>query len=99
MGGFSYKRLFNTKVVHDFYVDSISKKDLAVAPTVSTGIAMKNNNMLFRSDESGFRVLYKADDAGDPFIDFSNVRLTFTVQLLNVNEFLNFTNLDDAPKA
>lgn len=98
MGGFSYQRLFNTKIVHNFYEHSVSKKDLAVVPTVSTGIAMKNSNMLFRNDEGGFRVLYKADEDGDPFIDFRNVRLTFTLQLLNVNEFLNFTNLDDGSK-
>ena len=93
MAGTAYNRLFNTKIMHDFYVDNISRKDLAVVPTDATVLAMKNSNMLFRNDEGGFRVLYKVDGAGAPFIDFSNVRLVFSLELLNVNEFLNFTKL------
>jgi len=93
MTGLSYNRLFNAQVVHDFYVDNISRKDLAFAPTGSTSMVMKNNNMIFRNDESGFRVLYKADETDAPFIDFENVRLVFAVQLKNIPGFLNFTKL------
>ena len=95
MGTTAYNRLFNIQVVHNFYVDNVSKKDLAFAPTRSTIIAMKNSNMLFRNEEGGFRVLYKVDDTNAPFINFSNVRLVFALQLLNINEFFNFSDLND----
>ncbi|MCW3084470.1 MAG: hypothetical protein JWP12_1836 [Bacteroidetes bacterium] len=95
MAGIAYNKLFSTQIVHDFYADNLSKRDLAVVPTTSTNLAMKNNNMLFRNDASGFRVLYKADSAGAAFVNFSNVRLVFAVQLLNLTQFLNFTNLGD----
>ncbi len=95
MAGIAYNKLFNTQIVHDFYADNLSKRDLAVVPTTSTNLAMKNNNMLFRADASGFRVLYKADSSGAAFVNFSNVRLVFAVQLLNLTQFLNFTNLSD----
>ncbi|MGZ4118487.1 MAG: hypothetical protein ACXVPY_13440 [Bacteroidia bacterium] len=94
--GISYQKLFNTRITHTFYEGGISKNDLAVIPTATTALAMKNSNMLFRNDEEGFRVLYKADDSGNAFIDFKNVRLVFGLQLVNVTSFLNFTNLDDS---
>lgn len=97
MAGFNYNRLFNARMVHPFFVSGISKKDLAVLPTRSTAIAMKNSNLLFKKDDEGFRVLYKvkgnSNDDGVPFVPFTNVPLTFAVQLINTNEFLNFTNL------
>ena len=95
MAGIAYNKLFNTQIVHDFYADNLSKRDLAVVPTTSTNLAMKNNNMLFRADGSGFRVLYKADSTGAAFVNFSNLRLVFAVQLLNLTQFLNFTDLRD----
>lgn len=99
MSGLSYTRLFNVQILHNYYADGISRKDLAVLPTAGTALAMKNSSMVFRSGDGGFRVLYKADDTGAPFIDFKNVRLVFTVQLVNINEFMNFTNLDDVTSA
>jgi hypothetical protein len=90
-----YKKLFNTVIAHDFYVDNISKKDLAVFPTAETEQTMKNNNMLFRTSDDGFRVFYRVDNAGGSFVDFSNIHLVFVLRLQNINEFFNFTNLDD----
>src|ERR1700746_1098452 len=96
MAGNTYIKLFNTIVAHNFYSDYISKKDLVVSPTVEAAVAMKNNQMLFRNDESGFRVLYRTeDDLVTPFVNFSNIRLVFSIEQINVSEFLNFTNLDD----
>jgi hypothetical protein len=91
----TYSRLFNTRITHTFYEGGISQNDLAVVPTNETMLAMKNSKMLFRQDDEGFRILYKSDSLGTAFISFSNVRLVFSLQLLNVMEFLNFTNLDD----
>ncbi|MCW3104358.1 MAG: hypothetical protein JWO09_2798 [Bacteroidetes bacterium] len=89
-----YKKLFNTVIAHNFYVDNISRKDLAVVPTQETMQVMKNGNMIFRTSADGFRVFYRADDDGSSFVDFSNLRLVFAVQLENIAAFLNFTNLD-----
>ncbi|MGZ3931024.1 MAG: hypothetical protein ACXVDK_06210 [Bacteroidia bacterium] len=80
--------------MHDFYVDGLSRNDIAIVPTAETTQAMKNAAMLFRNDDTGFRVLYR-DYAGASFVDFKNVRLVFTMQLKNINEFLNFSNLND----
>ena len=97
MTGFNYNRLFNARIAHTFYVSGISKNDLAVVPTSGTLKAMKNSGMLFRMDNEGFRVLYKVtgntDEDGSPFINFTNVPLVFALQLINTNEFLNFTDL------
>jgi|GEM_PF-2834040 len=90
-----YKKLFNTVIAHDFYVDNISRKDLAVVPTQETMQALKNGNMIFRTSADGFRVFYRAEDGGGSFVDFSNLRLVFAVQLENIAAFLNFTDLDD----
>jgi hypothetical protein len=93
MAGIAYKRLFNLPVKHNFYVDNLSKKDLVFVPTASTALVMKNANMLFRNDESGFRVLYKTDGSAAAFISFTNARLVFSMQLINPTEFLNVTEL------
>lgn len=95
MAGFSYRRLFNTQITHEYYVSGISKKDLAITPTTGAVQLMKNAGMLYRNDESGFRVMYKANDDATPFVNYSNVRLVFAMQLLNITEFLNFTDLKD----
>ena len=92
MAGVNYIRLFNTRLEHTFYVDGITK-DLQVTPTSETMRAMKNSNMLFKADDTGFRVLYRVDDLGAPFIDFKDVKLVFGVTLKNVTEFLNITTL------
>jgi hypothetical protein len=95
MGSVTYKRLFNTRVVHDFYVDYFSRNDLAIVPTIETEQAMKNSGMQFRKDDIGFRVLYRVDDSNNAFISFSNVGLVFALTLKNISGFLNFTDLDD----
>jgi hypothetical protein len=92
-----YKKLFNTVIAHDFYVDNISKTDLAVVPTQETMQVMKNNNMLFRTSTDGFRVFYRVETGDTSFVDFSNLRMVFAVQLKNIAGFLNFTNLNDGP--
>jgi hypothetical protein len=92
MAAVTYRRLFNTRIEHDFYVSGISK-DLAVFSTSETEGAMKNSKMQFRVDETGFRVLYRVDESNAPFIDFKDVRLVFGLQIKNVTEFLNITTM------
>lgn len=90
----AFKKLFNTQVLHDFYADGKSRNDLAAFPTEETSLIMKNNGMLFRSLNSSINVLYTtADNAGNPFVPFNNLNLVFALQLVNINEFLNFTDL------
>src|ERR1043165_5970660 len=93
----AYNRLFNTRITHTFYEKGIGNKDIGVFPTEETALAMKNSNMLFRNDDQGFRVLYKANPNGTAFIPFSNVNLVFGLQLLTLTSFPNFTNLDESP--
>jgi hypothetical protein len=95
MAGTSYNKLFNTRITHTFYEKGIAKKDIGVFPTEETATTMKNANMLFRMDDQGFRVLYKAQSNGDAFIPFSNLSLVFGLKLLNLTEFPNFTDLND----
>jgi len=96
MAGSTYIKLFNTRLEHDFYVSGITK-DLIVMPTIETAVAMKNSNMIFRMEDAGFRILYRVDDVGEPFIDFKNVRLVFGVQIKNATEFSNITSLSTIP--
>lgn len=96
MAGAAYNRLFNTRFEHDFYVGGITK-DLVLTPTVETMKAMKNSNMLFKMDDTGFRVLYRVDDTNNPFVDFKDIRLVFGVSVKNVTEFLNITSLSTIP--
>jgi hypothetical protein len=95
MGTVTYKRLFNTRIVHDFYVDYFSRNDLAVVPTIETEQAMKSSGMQFRRDDVGFRILYRIDDSSNAFISFKNIGLVFALTLRNAGGFLNFTDLDD----
>jgi hypothetical protein len=96
MAGANYTRLFNTRLEHDFYVSGITK-DLSVIPTSETVLSMKNSNMLFKMDDTGFRVLYRIDETGNPFIDFTDVKLVFGVQIKNINEFSNITKWASLP--
>lgn len=94
MGEVAYKKLFSTQVIHNYYTDTLSKGDVTAIPTAETVRVMKNSGMQFRNLNSGSTVLYKTKDlAGTPFIPFANVNLVFALQLLNINEFLNFTDL------
>ncbi len=92
MASVNYIKLFNTRLEHDFYVSGITK-DLEITPTIETRLAMKNSNMLYRADDTGFRVLYRVDDSGNPFVDFKDVKLVFGATHKNATEFLNITKL------
>jgi hypothetical protein len=96
MAGVNYTRLFNTRLEHTFYTGGITK-DLQIIPTSETLHSMKDANMMFKNDDTGFRVLYRVDDSNDPFIDFKNVKLVFGVQVKNATEFSNITSLSTIP--
>ena len=93
-----YKRLFNIAITHDFYTDGISR-DFDIVPVPGTRSIMKNNRLLFRNDNTGFRVLYQNDPGtDDPFIAFptGGFELRFAMSLKNVNSFQNITILSES---
>lgn len=94
MTSVTYNKLFNVRVRNSFYADANGKNDFAVAPTLPCAQAMRNGNMVFKPDNEGFRVYYKVDGSGNPFVNINNSRLIFGVQLVNTAGFLNYTDLN-----
>lgn len=91
----AYKILFRVKLSHEYYTDGISP-DFSVVPTPETTNWLKNNNMLFRTDNTGFRVFYTADTGNElnfPFTSFEATRLRFMLLLQNPEKFFNITDL------
>ena len=90
----AFKKLFNMKFDHKFFVNGISRDVMAV-PTSATAKILKGNNLLFRRDEQGFRIMYRTDGVSDvPFVAFANLELRFALVLVNNVEFPNYTDLD-----
>ncbi len=93
MGAVSYKKLFQVEMLHTYYENGITK-DFGIVPTEETQAILKNNNLLFKVDSTGFRVLYRNEEGSDnAFIPFSNLKLRFELILKNVFEFENITDL------
>lgn len=94
MGQVQYNQLFNIEVVNNFYQDGNGKKDIALTPTAETVSLMKTNTILFRDTDQSSTALYRAiDNSGTPLFSFGGFSLVYSIQLLNLNEFLNFTLL------
>lgn len=90
----AYSKLFSMEILHTFYTSGISKRDFAVVPTMDTMQVMKDSNIMFRATDEASVLFYKTTgNAGASFINFSNLRLIFSLNLLNINEFFNFTDL------
>lgn len=91
----TYKILFRVKLSHGYYTEGISP-DFFIIPTPETTNWLKNNNMLFRTDNTGFRVFYTADTGSEfnfPFTSFEATKLRFMLLLKNPGKFFNVTNL------
>ncbi len=95
-----YKKLFNVALRHNFYVGGITH-DFTITPTPLTQQMLKDNKLLFKKDNLGFRVMYRISPTPPPdsFIDFANIELRFGMSMKNITEFLNFTKLDTGAKA
>lgn len=93
MTGVTYNKLFNVRVRNSFYANANGKNDFAIAPTQPAQQAMRNGNMVFKLDDEGFRIYYKVDSLGNPFVNINNTRLIFGAQLINTAGFLNYTDL------
>ena len=89
-----FKRLFNTKIEHDFYTNGISK-DFDIVPLSGTTSLLKDNRLLFKVDNTGFRVMYRSENGSDdPFLPFGDFDLTFAMVLKNKESFENITDLN-----
>lgn len=90
-----YKKLFNVVIHHTFYTSEVSR-DFDIVPTRDTLSFLKNNRLLFRKDDTGFRVLYQSEtNSALPFIPFGGFDLKFEMELKNKNGFQNFTDLTE----
>jgi hypothetical protein len=88
-----YLTLFNINTLHNYYKSGICKK-LAFTPTADCLKNIKNHKLIFRQNESGFKIAYKSiDESGTPLIDPAGNLFTFTITLKDTNELLNITNL------
>lgn len=91
----AYKLLFRVRLLHGYYTNEISH-DFSVVPTPGTARWLKDNHMLFRIDDTGFRIFYTADTKNSltvPFIPFDATRLRFMLLLENPGKFFNITDL------
>ncbi len=91
----AYKLLFRVRLLHGYYTNGISH-DFSVVPTPETARWLKDNYMLFRIDDTGFRIFYTADTKNTPdapFIPFDAIRLRFMLLLENPGKFFNITDL------
>lgn len=92
----SYKILFRVEINHDYYTSGISK-DFEIYPTQETTAWFHRNNMIFRRDDTGFRVFYtevKNSDPSTPFTSFDATQLRFMLVLKNKETFFNITDLN-----
>jgi hypothetical protein len=95
MASGSYTKFFNVKITNNYYIDDNGSKDMIVSPTIETQQLLKNQNMMFKADNTGFRIFYKTlAGSNSPFIPFTSLVLKFRVDLINAAEFTNFTNLN-----
>lgn len=91
-----FKTLFTVAINHSFYVDRISR-DFDITPLSDTAKLLKDNRLLFRNDDEGFRVLYRSVDESElPFLSFEDLDLKFALTLKEKSgRFENITELND----
>lgn len=91
----SYKILFRVELNHAYYTNGVSR-DFEIYPTQETAAWLHENNMMFRRDDTGFRVFYtdaKNPGPAAPFTSFDATQLRFMLFLKNREIFFNITNL------
>ena len=91
----SYKLLVRVRLLHSYYTNGIAQ-DFTVVPVPETVRWLKDNNMLFRNDDTGFRIFYTADTGStllEPFTSFEAERLRFMLILNDPGRFFNITDL------
>jgi len=91
----SYKILFRVELNHAYYTDGVSR-DFDIYPTQETAAWLHENNMMFRIDDTGFRVFYtdtKNSSPSIPFTPFDAVQLRFMLFLKSNEKFFNITDL------
>lgn len=85
----SYRIAFQVTLDHSYYTSG-QTPDFSILPTRDTMSWLKENKMLFRSDETGFRVFYTAA----PFVPFTEKELRFMLVLKEGTRFFNITDLN-----
>jgi hypothetical protein len=91
----SYKILFRVEISHSYYTNGVSR-DFDIFPTPETVAWMHENNLIFKKDETGFRVFYtdtKNSSPSVPFTPFDAVELRFMLFLKSPETFFNITDL------
>ena len=91
-----YKKLFTVAINHSYYTDRISP-DFDIIPLAGTKTLMKDNRLLFKKDNQGFRVLYQSEEGSDQsFLPFADIDLKFAMVLKDApGQFQNITDLND----
>ena len=89
----AYKVFLRVATSHDYYVNGTSV-DLSFVPTEQTLRLMKNYRLKFNSATGGFVLAFQSFDNTNPLIPYEGIKLDFIMQLDNIIEFFNFTNLD-----
>ncbi|NJM24493.1 MAG: hypothetical protein HC859_02160 [Bacteroidia bacterium] len=97
MSSIVYTRLFNLKVSHDYFKDGVAK-GLIIQPTPQTSRQLRNGRMLFRVKPDGVVVFYSAaEDEVTPLVNMGkDLRLIFSISIIDLDEFMNITNLDES---
>lgn len=97
MSSVVYTRLFNLKVSHDYFKDGAAK-GLVIEPTAQTSRLLRNGRMLFRVKPDGVVVFYSAaEDEVTPLVNMGkDLRLVFSINIIDLDEFMNVTNLDES---
>ncbi|EPB65583.1 hypothetical protein ANCCEY_15351, partial [Ancylostoma ceylanicum] len=94
---YSFEQQYNFwSILGAKYLPSVLYKDFTVVPVPETVRWLKDNNMLFRNDDTGFRIFYTADTGStllEPFTSFEAERLRFMLILNDPGRFFNITDL------
>lgn len=86
--------MFRVEINHDYYTNDISR-DFEIFPTQETATWFHQNNMVYRRDDTGFRVYYTKDSSSSvPFTSFDAEQLRFMLFLKNKEIFFNITDLN-----
>lgn len=88
-----HRRLFDLRVRHEYFAGR-GCPDLRISPqpTSDGARALARHRLLARPCPDGLEILGPVDDAGQPFITLTDLRLTFAVQVTHA-DFHHYTDL------
>ena len=89
----SYQLLYEIVTNHNYYADGVAP-DLSFQPTPESLKILKDNKLRVACNPGKVAVYFQSLDGSNPLVNLGEIKLTFTIQLQNAIEFLNFTNLN-----